>query len=241
MPELEYENLSVVSIRGQVKNPGIYPITYGTTRLKDVVSDAGGFTSKAYLPLAYIIRRQDKIDAYVDHRREYYTAFQYSDLTIEDTSRFSIDMMLKKPIVSCDFAKAFFENSEIDNVLLRDGDVIVVPDNPGYVYVYGQVNHPGYVEFREGQNMEWYIEKAGGYAKGATKNRARIIRGKSRVWTEGDSETFVLAGDEVYVPRPPDIPQGLEWQKYGTIASLVSVTFAVIGTIFNIYLLSKKQ
>mgnify|MGYP001173878305 FL=1 len=150
-------------------------------------------------------------------------------------------MMLKKQIVSCDFVKAFKENSEIDNVLLYDGDVITVPDNPGYVYVYGQVNHPGYVEFHEGKTMQWYIEKAGGYAQGAAKKRARIIRGKSRVWTEGDENTYVFAGDEIYVPRPPDVPLAIEWQKYGTIASLVSVTVAVIGTLFNIYWVSKSK
>lgn len=234
--ESEYENQSVVSVRGQVNSPGIYPIITGKTRLKDIIEYAGGFTIRAYLPLAYIIRRQEQADAFVDYRRDYFATFQYSDLILEDTSRFTIDMMLKKPIVSSDFVKAFAGNSETDNVVLRDGDVIIVPDNPGYVYVYGQVNHPGYVEFREGKNMQWYIEKAGGYAQGAAKKRARIIRGKSRVWTEGDETVVVLAGDEVYVPRPPDVPQTLEWQKYATIATLVSVGFAVINTIFNMYL-----
>jgi len=241
LPQIQYENLATVSVRGEVQNPGIYPITYGKTRLKDVINNAGGFTSKAYLPLAYITRRQEMIDAYVDYRGDYFSTFQYSDLTMEDTTRFYIDMMLKKQIVSCDFVKAFKENSEIDNVLLYDGDVITVPDNPGYVYVYGQVNHPGYVEFHEGKTMQWYIEKAGGYAQGAAKKRARIIRGKSRVWTEGDENTLVFAGDEIYVPRPPDVPLAIEWQKYGTIASLVSVTVAVIGTLFNIYWVSKNK
>ncbi len=241
LEQKKYENTATVSVRGEVQNPGIYPVTFGQTRLKDVIAQAGGFTSKAYLPLAYITRRQEMIDAYVDYRGEYFSSFQYSDLTMEDTTRFYIDMMLKKQIVSCDFVKAFKENSEIDNVLLYDGDVITVPDNPGYVYVYGQVNHPGYVEFHEGKTMQWYIEKAGGYAQGAAKKRSRIIRGKSRVWTEGDENTFVFAGDEIYVPRPPDVPLAIEWQKYGTIASLVSVTVAVIGTLFNIYWVSKNK
>lgn len=232
--EKEYENISVVSVRGQVVSPGTYTIEEGKTRLKDVIEITGGFTPKAYLPLAFITRRSEKTDAFIDYRRDYFTTFQYSDLTLEDTSRFTIDMLLKKPIVSCDFVKAFKENSDLDNVILRDGDVIIVPDNPGYVYVYGQVNHPGYVEFREGQTMSWYIEKAGGYAKGAVKDRARIIRGKSKVWTEGDEETIVFAGDEVYVPRPPDIPQSLEWQKYGTIAALLSTTAVLINIIYSI-------
>ncbi len=234
-PEIEYENISVVSLQGQIVAPGIYPILQGKTRLKEVIETAGGFTNRAYLPLAYIIRRQEQTEAFIDYRRDYFSTFQYSDLTLEDTSRFTIDMMLKKPIVSCDFVKAFFEDSEIDNVILRDGDVIIVPDNPGYVYVYGQVNHPGYVEYRAGQNMNWYIEKAGGYAQGAAKKRSRIIRGKSRVWTQGDDKTEVLAGDEVYVPRPPDVPQTLEWQKYATIAGLLSTAAVVVNILYSIY------
>jgi len=234
-PEIEFENISVVSLQGQIVSPGIYPIQQGKTRLREVVEFAGGFTDKAYLPLAYIIRRQEQSEAFVDYRRDYFSTFQYSDLTLEDTSRFTIDMMLKKPIVSCDFVKAFFEDSEIDNVILRDGDVIIVPDNPGYVYVYGQVNHPGYVEYRVGQNMNWYIEKAGGFAQGAAKKRSRIIRGKSRVWTQGDDKTEVFAGDEVYVPRPPDVPQTLTWQKYATIAGLLSTAAVVVNILYSIY------
>jgi NADH:ubiquinone oxidoreductase subunit F (NADH-binding) len=109
----KYENTATVSVRGEVQNPGIYPVNFGQTRLKDVIAQAGGFTNKAYLPLAYITRRQEMIDAYVDYRGDYYSSFQYSDLTMEDTTRFYIDMMLKKQIVSCDFFKAIKENSEI--------------------------------------------------------------------------------------------------------------------------------
>ncbi len=239
--EASYQNLSVVSVRGQVISPGIYPIVAGKTRIREVIEFAGGFTKKAYLPLAQITRREEQIDAFVDYRRDYFSTFQYSDLIMEDTSRFTIDMMLKKPLVSCDFVKAFSDDYKNENVLLRDGDIVIIPDNPGHVYVYGQVNNPGFVEFNEGQNMSWYIQRAGGFASGAAQERSRIIRGKSNVWTEGDEKTAVFAGDEVYVPRPPDIPLNLQWQKYATIATLVSVGFAVINTIFNIYITNKNQ
>ncbi|MDQ1266791.1 MAG: hypothetical protein QG635_1943 [Bacteroidota bacterium] len=221
----------IVSVSGKVASPGVYIIKTNETRLKDVIELAGGFTEDAYLPLAYIARRESGSESPVNPRRQLSERFQYSDLTLDDTTRFNIDMSYRRPYVSCDFVAAFKKNSELDNVVLKDGDVINIPSNPQTVYIFGQVNQPGYMKYESGKTLDWYVQKAGGFAKGAVKSRARIIRGRTKVWLEGGDDVFVMAGDEIYVPRSPDLPPGVEVQTWGVIAGIIGSTAALINVI----------
>lgn len=228
------QKYGTVSIKGYVAQPGIYLIQNGETRLKEVIDQAGGFTENAYLPLAKIIRRSKMESSIIDPRRETYETLQYSDLTMDDTVRYFIDMKYKQPLVSVDFYEAFVKNNEKENIPLMDGDVIIVPENPGNVYVFGQVNSPGYVEYSEGKNMQWYIERAGGTAEGSEPERARIIRGRTSVWLEGDDAKIVYGGDKIYVPRVPDEPTAIKLQRYAVYSSIAAVLFGIVNILYNI-------
>lgn len=223
-----------VSIKGQVKNPGNYLITLRGTRLRDLIDMAGGFTQDAYLPLANIVRRESKQKSLTDPRQETYEVMQYSDLTMDDTTRYYIDMKYKQPLVATDFVELFEKNNDINDVLLYDGDIIHIPTNPGLVFVNGQVKNPGYVEFEEGRNMSWYIQRAGGFAEGSEPDRARIIRGRTNVWLAGTDDVVVYAGDQIYAPRVPDEPTTLKLQRYAVIASLVATFSILISTIVTL-------
>jgi protein involved in polysaccharide export with SLBB domain len=235
LPEPETMDRGVISIKGEVQKPGIYLIENGKSRLEEMVELAGGFTNEAYLAGAYIIRRDKMQNMVTDPRNKVLEKFQYSDLQMEDTSRFQIDILLREPLVSCDFVELFENEQKEYNVKLEDGDVIVVPAHPGKVFVFGQVNNPGYIEYRPDKSMQWYIDRAGGYAQGAEDDRARIIRGKTNVWVEGDEEIVVYDGDEIYVPRPPDIPISVETQKWGVYSGLIGSTAGLIGLLFTIF------
>ncbi len=231
----------VVSIVGHVALPGNYIIEKNNTKLKEIIDNAGGFTPKAYLPLAYIIRRTENMNRLIDPHKEQWEKFQYSDLTLEDTIRYAMDMKLRKSMVSCDFQKLFDNKDDSYNVVLQDGDVIFVPENPRRVFVYGQVNNPGFVDFKPDQSMKWYINKAGGFASGAAEDRARIIRGNNKVWLKDDENIVVYAGDEIYVPRPPDVPATLQAQKYGVLASIIGAVTGVVSVLFTIYWNTQKK
>ncbi len=224
----------VVEVYGEVRQPGATIIVPGETRLADVLKDAGGITEHAALALAYVVRQ----DPLPNNAKEMYDnatrRLQYSDLTLEDTLRFRIDQTYRLPYVSCDFVKAFANPSSSDNIILENGDIIVVPKTPERVYVYGQVHQPGYVSFVPKQPLSWYVDRAGGFAKGAKPGRARIIKGKTRVWVESNDDIYVEPGDEVYVPRSPDVPAGTEIQTYAVIAGIVSSITALIGLFYTI-------
>ncbi len=227
-----------VAVTGEIKNPGTYSIKNDETKLKDIIEKAGGFKVDAYLPLAYIMRHIDQNLTSANPGGEYYEQFMRSDLTMEDTARFAIDLNFRKPFVSCDFEALFEQNAEKCNVSLKNGDVIVIPQNPKSVFVYGQVNNPGFIPYEKGKSMEWYVEKAGGYAIGAEKVRARVIRAKNRVWMKPDENSKVYAGDEIYVPKPKDMPAGAELQTYFLLATAVGT---IIQMTYLILTLLKKN
>lgn len=236
-PKAAVATQGLAEITGEVANPGTYPIINNQTRIKDLMEQAGGFTQNAYLPLAYVARRE-KNKPNVEVEKPGWAQMQYTDLTFEDTTRLLIHTALKRPVVSMDFVKAFRDNSAADNITLADGDIIVIPANPRRVYVYGQVMQPGYVEYTPGKRLGWYIERAGGYAAGAERKLTRIIKGKNKVWVEDNDTVFVEAGDEVYAPPPPYTPPGYNLQLYTFIGTILTTVAFLTSTLVG---LLKKQ
>ena len=233
IPQTGAATQGIVEVVGEVRNPGVFSMTPHQTRLKEIIEKAGGFTDKAYLPLAYIVRRErQKSNREVE--KPGWEQVQYTDLTFEDTSRLIIHSALKRQVASVDFVKAFTQNSPPDNITLSEGDMIVIPENPRSVYVYGQVQQPGYVEYSPGKRLEWYIERAGGYAVGAEKSLSRIIKGKNKVWVEDDDDVFVEAGDQVYVAPPTNKPAGYDIQYYTTLGTILTTVLVMTTTIYNL-------
>lgn len=223
-----------VRIIGEVRRPGAYPIVQWQTRLRDVIEEAGGFTERAALSLAYILRREpDQAGSsllppnpYIERMRR----LQYTNLVPEDTLRLFVDELARRPMVACDFQACFERGSTDDNVVLADGDVIVVPPSPNVVYVYGQVNKAGFVEYHPGKDAEYYITRAGGRTELADQGRERVIKGRSGVWMPFD-ETVIEPGDRIYVPHPPDEPIGARIQR---LSAYIGIAGGLAGLVFSI-------
>ena len=225
----------VVQVHGEVVNSGAFPIESGITRVAAILKQAGGVTGKAALGLSYIVRPEVAPGTQIQQRDEANRTFQYSDLKLEDTTRYHFDQKYRMPYVSCDLSKALSDTTSLDNVTVQSGDIIVVVPTPDRVYVYGQVLRPGYVPFSPGKPLEWYVERAGGYATGAQEKRSRIIRGRSKVWVENDEGVVVEPGDEVYVPRPADVPINTEIQTYSVIASIAASVGLLAATVISLF------
>lgn len=229
---IKSQRTGIVRVIGEVVNPGVYGIEEHQTKLTDVIEKAGGVTTEAYLPLGYIVRRELTNDVLLQNESlERVKKLQYTNLILEDTMRFMIDMIARRPIVSAEFTKALSDKSSNDNVKLRDGDVIVVPKNPKQVYVFGQVKKAGYIEFVPNRTMKEYIALAGGMTENADEGRERIIKGRNGVWLN-DKETIVESGDQIYVPHPPDEPLGTQLARYASYTGAIS---GIVGLLFSIY------
>jgi protein involved in polysaccharide export with SLBB domain len=224
--------VGVAGIFGTVRNPGIYPIELGKTRILDLINFAGGIVGEPLLSQSYVVRSYPPKKFSDDLMLDFYGFLKQSNLTMEDTTRTKMNLLTKSHLVSCDFEALLKQNNPQQNILLSDGDMVIIPSAKKRVFVWGQVKNPGFVEYVEGKNYEWYIEKAGGYLSTAKKSRVRIIRGIQKAWL--DPKSFaVLDGDEIFVPSAPDNPPGTEIQYYSLIATgiatLISLTYLIIN------------
>ena len=232
--KLNYQKNISVLVLGEVVRPGYYPITFKNTKLKDVIEMAGGFNDKAYLPLCILFRTYDAEYAAKD-TTEILLNMRANDLLISsvDQANFYTDIKSKRNRVIIDFEKLYKKNDESQNVLLEDKDIIYINDNKNIVYVFGQVNQEGYVPYKTGEDIDYYIEKAGGYALAAEEGDTRIIKFNSRGWYDPD-ETKIETGDFVYVPKETTRP-------FEVNVTLISQIAGVLLGVLTTYILIKDS
>lgn len=223
-PETQRKNF-YVTVLGEVKNPGSFPITKNNTKLYDVLQNAGGFTAEASLrraklytgnSLAVFLEKQYGIELAeqpdledVDLRNtivnlETMLMYRMSNVYPEDSAYFFLENQLRVLTEgsSLDFSKANDPESDISNYIVKSGDVIVVPAIRKSVYVFGQVAKPGYVPLAEGKDFRYYIHEAGGMGELAEEGEIMVIRGGSRYWISPYDQTIILEeGDYIYVPK----------------------------------------
>jgi polysaccharide biosynthesis/export protein len=211
-----------VAVDGDVQRPGVYPVTPGRTTLLDVLGMAGGFLPTAMPSQSELYRRRIGTDGQPrDKNREMVLNFQMSNLDIEDTLHWRIGSIADEGRVAVLFHRLFALKDSSADVALEDGDILLVPRNTGTVYVYGQINNPGYIPWEKGRDLDWYIERAGGFGESATTGRARIIKGNTRAWM-ADGDTDIEPGDMIYVPHEPLV-------HIASTTDILAVTAAIVG------------
>lgn len=225
-----------VTVRGYVNNPGAFPITNFKTTLSEVIKMAGGLKEGAYLPNAKVYRKTNEFDYLSESRSEAFKLFRKSNLSLEDTVRYTLDVKSIEPNVSVDFTKAL--NDSKYDIALENGDEIVVPTSPNLVYVFGRVENPGFVEFKKGKDVAYYINKTGGYTKVADDSRTAVIRKSTSEWVNNE-EAEVYDGDYIYVPGEVDVSTSTEQAKVSTYAAIASIILSIGFLIVNIVNLKK--
>jgi protein involved in polysaccharide export with SLBB domain len=225
-----------VMISGEIRYPGIYPITRDQTKLSTIIQKAGGITNNASLKSAVVYRNEV---ASKDLRIEHIMT-RRGNTTIEDTTNFIIEneLRLNRGIVRVDFEKLLNENDRTQDVFLRAEDVIVIPSLMKTVYVFGQVIFPGNITFLEGENPDYYINKAGGFTEHARSGDIMIIKHGTRQWME-PSETKVEDGDYIWVPKEPDRPFSYYMSVGSQAATIISVAVSIVLVIIQVRLLNK--
>ena len=212
-------------IEGEVFYPGYYPITRDSTMLSQVVTQAGGFKETASLSACQIIRRvrTPSDTRWMSLENERGVLMQEDSVTYKLENE--IRMRGGEYVVS-DFKGLFEKNDKSKDVILQDGDRIIVPIRKKTVYVFGQVIQPGHVPFAKDEGYKYYIKRAGGMTGDAISGDIRIIKAGSRQWLV-PTETEVEEGDYIWVPKEPFRPFNYYIQTYSQLFSIL----ATIGTL----------
>lgn len=225
----------MVYVSGEVNTPGYIEVTKSNTTLREAIRKAGGFKKSADLNRAELIRGANVFRNLV-FSEEYENLMMNRMANIEpgDSVSFMVDNKLRffRGSGVIDFAKVEQENSIESKFIVHDGDVIYIPEKIELVYIYGQVNNPGYIEYIKGKDYTYYIAKAGGISNETAKKNFYLIKSKSRNWIkiENDKELNIEPGDYIWIPK--ETPRNFNYylQRVGAIAS-------VIGTIATLAVL----
>ncbi len=135
--------------------------------------------------------------------------------------------------VVIDFERLFNNNDLSENVVLKRGDIIDVPEAKNYVTLLGQVVNPGKIVYKHNLTYEDYIQLAGGFGWRALEGEVRVIKANTGEWIDADDVDSLEPGDTIWIPEDPPGPKF--WvvfttvlQVAGQIAAVIAATVAVI-------------
>ncbi len=114
---------------------------------------------------------------------------------------------------------------------MREGDRIIIPQYNGTVKINGAVMYPNSVSYREGKNVAYYINQAGGFASDAKKSRTYILYMNGTLTKVGHNAK-VLPGCEIIVPTKSHVK--LSIAELTALGSSASGLAAIIATLANI-------
>ena len=236
-----------VSIDGEVTFPGTYALSRRKMRLTDLVEAAGGATRLAYVHGARLERRTNeaerkRMEAALQMQNEMLqqellslAASQTSGSALQQVGQQSKDEQLKKfqvpntyP-VGIELDKALANPKGDANIVLREGDRLVLPQYTATVKVNGAVMYPNTVSFIKGKGVGYYINASGGYSQNARKSGAYVIYMNGMV--SKSSKAKVEPGCEIVVPSK--IRRRTSPAEILNIGSSMSSIAAMIATIAN--------
>ncbi len=223
----ERRNYRVI-LSGEVRVPGMYPISRSSTKLSKIVRDAGGLTNDALLTGSVLLRKDERMEGIVDPRFNLTQIVRASNLGPADSTYYYRDFELGRYPVVVDFVRLFIERDTTQDVDLRDGDILHIASNDQTVLVQGQVVNPGYVAYVPGARYEYYVKRAGGFSEQAETGDIKVIKRGSMDWVDPD-KTTIDPGDRIWVPKTPRH----EFEYYFRIVSdVASIVAAIATTIF---------
>lgn len=219
-----------VVVLGEVKHPGIYPISANGTKLSEIINKAG-LTIYSDLGNAMIIKRWGnhplKIDSLIP-----ILMLKGLGFASVDSGYFSFEssILTSLKFASVDIAKVASGEEDYE---LQDGDLIYIPQKINSVYVFGQVNNPGFVPYEKGKSYKDYILKAGGFSQFARKNDVKVIKRKTYNWYNAD-KAVIEPGDYIFVPKKIIREPGYYWNLAKDIILTVGAVASTVATIILI-------
>jgi len=212
----EWYTDKVVTVRGEVKFPGIYSFSKGE-RLSSILERAGGFTEYAYLKGAFFMResarriQEERIKRFIDQLEEDILETQARSaeaaLSEKDVKALEQSLVVRKEMLrKLRAAKVTgrvvialgtldtFKGSKYD-LELENGDALTIPLKPGIVNVLGSVYNPTSIIYAKGKTVDFYLNTVGGPTPDAEKDEIYIIRANGTVISKTQKGSSGLAWD----------------------------------------------
>jgi protein involved in polysaccharide export with SLBB domain len=246
-----------VTLEGEVLYAGTYGIKQGE-RLSSVLKRAGGFRVGAF-PAGAVLERAQVRELAERNRQEMIRRVEASTPNVkagvlnpqEQQSLVQSMQMQQQQVlmslrnhpasgrqvirISSDIRQWANTSADIE---LRAGDRLVIPKQPNFVLVSGQVYNATAISYVPGKDAKWYLNQAGGVTQSGNKKAVYIVRADGSVvghgggWFNGEVMNIRLKpGDAVIIPEK--VTGGSQaWRNVigiGQIMSAMAIAGAAAG------------
>ena len=260
----QWEQPGSIVLNGELRHPGRYPIHHGET-LSSVLHRAGGLTDIAFDEGAVFIREElkqrekEQLEALSNRLQSDLAALSLEAVSTSAATNgggsgggasqaLAIGQQLiqqlrnTKPV-----GRLVIDLHQVTNgvpggpsdVLLRNGDVLLIPKKMQEITVLGEVQSPTSHIYRAGLSRDDYIAKSGGATQKADRKRIYIVRANGDVVGGGRSGWFrrsqvvsIRPGDTIVVPLDTERVAPLPlWTSITTIIYNLAVALLAIHSV----------
>jgi len=213
-------------LEGEIKRPGTYTIKQGE-RLSAVLKRAGGFTDEAYLRGTVLTR--ERVKSVEKEQLQKFLNVQDAQLLAqagrtdvvgvdkEQAAQNAETLAARRELLRALASRVSvgrvviqlveleqFEGSPSD-VVLEDGDKLVIPGKLSSVAILGAVRNPTSVFYEEGAGVQDYLNRAGGLTKQADKKEIYIAKVDGSAITGFTELRIIEPGDTIIVPPKEEV------------------------------------
>lgn len=206
-----------VSIEGEVLFAGTYTIPKRNARLSDLVKAAGGANDIAYIKGARLIRKANeaeraRMEQVLKMAREQQqknlmqiASSSNNSAALTQLAQENKDKNLEKFNITGFYPigiyldKAMKNPGGEDDIILREGDRLIIPQYNGTVKINGAVMHANTVGYVKGRKVGYYVDQAGGFSRDAKKRDTYIIYMNGTI-ARVSHDAKVEPGCEIFVP-----------------------------------------
>ena len=234
-------------ISGAVLKPGSYTMAAGQT-ISDLIEKAGGYTQNAYqfgaIYLNEDAKKVNELSKEILYQEFLDSIIAASQQNIGDlTPVVKLTEDIKNTSPNGRVVINLLNDASIDLYTIKEGDELFVPERNNVVYVYGEISSEGAVMYSDNQDVEFFVEKSGGYKKFADNEsiyilhpngESQLYRSKRSIFERSPkSEIKIYPGSIIFVPRALDesAPRRLAAQAYVSILGNLGIALASLSAI----------
>lgn len=233
-----YTEQQFVGIEGEVLFPGDYVLQTRNERISDIVKRSGGLLESAYVKGAYLKRKMTE-EMRTHQLESVKQATEKAQMQIKDATLLAMQQEQDSIAIAklqneefysvgIDLEKAMSSPGSTYDVVMMDGDQLVIPEFQSTVQISGEVLFPNTVVYVPGKKLRYYIEQAGGFADNAKKNKSYIVYMNGSV-KKGKGSTVIEPGCHIIIPTKSGKP--FDWTPIMSTATVLGSLASMAATV----------
>jgi protein involved in polysaccharide export with SLBB domain len=253
-----------IELAGELRFPGKYPIHQGET-LSSVLHRAGGLTDLGFAEGAVYIREElkkrekDQLELLATRLQGDLAALSLEAVissgatnsnngagaaaqSLQVGQQLMSQLRDTKPVgrLVVDIGRVIKGPKGVpDDVVVRDGDKLLIPKKNQEITILGEVQSPTSHVFVSGLTRDEYISRSGGTTQKADRKRIYVVRANGDVvsgersgWFRRSQSTEIHPGDTIVVPLDTERVRALPvWQAVTTIIYNLAVALLAVHSV----------